>query len=92
MSDTLTVYNCDKDDKPQYRTHWSMQKMGKVHFSFSAEEMKAGKSKEVKGRKLWRLDYDVQVDLFSDRGDLQFSSLLDGRKKDKAIISFEQKF
>jgi hypothetical protein len=69
-----------------------MQKMGKVTFSFTIDEMRTGKCKEVKGRKLWRLDYDIQVDLFSDRGDLQFNSLLDGKKKDKAVISFAQKF
>jgi hypothetical protein len=91
-SDVLTVYSCDKDDRPEYSNHWSLQKMGKVIFSFTSDEMRAGKSKMVNGRKIWRLDYDVQVDLFSDRGDLQFNSLLEGKKKNKAIIQFEQKF
>lgn len=92
LETTFSIYSCDKDDKPEYTTHWSMQKIGKVRFSFTDEEMKTGKSKVLKGRKLFRLDFDIEVDLFSERGDLQFNTLVNGQKKDKAIIQFEQKF
>jgi hypothetical protein len=72
--------------------HWSMNKMGNVTFKFTFDEMRTGKSRVVKGRTLWKLNYDIQVDLFSDRGDLQFNSLVDGQKKNKAVIAFEEKF
>jgi len=92
LESTLTIYNCDKDERPDYMNHWSMNKMGNVTFKFTFDEMRTGKSRVVKGRTLWKLNYDIQVDLFSDRGDLQFNSLVDGQKKNKAIISFEEKF
>lgn len=67
--------------------------MGKVVFTFSQSVFRAnGKCKSVKGRNLWRLDYDIQVDLFSDRGDLQFNSVVEGKKVDRAVIEFDQKF
>ncbi|KAE8446939.1 hypothetical protein EG329_011421 [Mollisiaceae sp. DMI_Dod_QoI] len=93
LQSSFTVYNCDTDDKPEYSTHYSMQKMGKVTFSFTEDEMKTGRSKMKNGRKMWKLNYEIEVDLFSDRGDLQFNSIVNGTRKDnKATIQFEQKF
>jgi hypothetical protein len=63
--------------------------MGRVHVNFTNAEVKAGESKIVKGRLMHKLNYDIEVDLFSDRGDLQFRAVVNGVKKESADISFD---
>lgn len=38
---------------------------------------------------MYRIDYDIEVDLFSDQGDLQFRVILDGVTKVNARIQYE---
>lgn len=56
------------------------------------KEIRTAKSKFVNGKKLYKLRYDMEVDLFSERGDLQFRTILGDATKGKATIQFEESF
>lgn len=69
-----------------------MSKMGRVHVNFTQAEYKAGQSKFVKGKTIYKLNYDMEVDLFSDRGDIQIRAVLNGKRKEPALISYERSY
>ena len=69
-----------------------MVKMGKVCIEFTESEVRAAESRWVNGRMLYRVYYDTEVDLFSERGDLQFRATLNGISKGNATIQFERSY
>jgi hypothetical protein len=69
-----------------------MVKMGKVRVDFTDNEVKSTTSKWVGGRKMYKLWYEMEVDLFSERGDLQFRTILNGITKGNATIQFETSY
>jgi hypothetical protein len=69
-----------------------MTKMGTVRFSFNEKDVKTGESKEISGRKMYKLFYNMEVDLFSERGDIQFRFLYLGKHVGDGKIQFEQSF
>jgi hypothetical protein len=72
--------------------HWSMTKMGTVRFSFSQKDVNAADSKLVDGRRMFKLFYNMEVDLFSERGDIQFRFLYNDQHKGDGKIQFEQTY
>ncbi|KAH6663115.1 hsp70-like protein [Halenospora varia] len=87
----IHVWNCDRDIAPDTSRHWSMSKMGKVSAEFSQADKHRGLSKwsAKRHQTMYRIDYDIEVDLFSDQGDLQFRVILDGVTKVNARIQYE---
>ena len=85
---------------------WSMVKMGKVHVEFTQLEVKSARSKCIRRRskcirrrskcirrqRMHRLSYQMEVDLFSKRGDLQFRAILNGKTKGNSTIQFETSY
>lgn len=92
LNSIMHVWNCDQDNQPENTKHWSMQKMGRVHVNFTKDEYRGGISKFVKGRKIYKLNFDIEVDLYSDRGDIQIRGVVNGKRKDPAVISFERSY
>jgi hypothetical protein len=92
LGSIMHVWNCDQEQQPDISRHWSMSKMGRVHINFTQAEYKAGKSKFVKGKKIYKLNYDMEVDLFSERGDIQIRAVLGGKRKEPALISYERSY
>ncbi|KAH8665032.1 hypothetical protein BGZ60DRAFT_432284 [Tricladium varicosporioides] len=92
LTSVIHVWNCDQEDAPDTSRHWSMKKMGRVRAEFTMKDIRAAKSKYVNGKKLYKLRYDMEVDLFSERGDLQFRTILGDATKGKATIQFEESF
>jgi hypothetical protein len=66
--------------------------LGKVEFKFTRKDVENAPSKMKDGRKIYNVTYEIKVDLFSDRGDLEFRAVLDGAPKGKGIIQYEQSF
>jgi hypothetical protein len=69
-----------------------MSKMGRVITEFTERDVKSAKSKIVSGRTVYKLWYDIEVDLFSERGDLQIRTSYNGITKGNATIQFEESF
>jgi hypothetical protein len=66
--------------------------MGTVRFNFNERDLRAAASKVVNGRKMYKLSYTVEVDLFSDRGDLEIRCIMNGANKGKGTIQFDQSY
>ena len=66
--------------------------MGKVTVSFTETEVKSSEKRIVSGRTMYKVPYEVEVDFFSERGDIQFKTILNGQVKGNATIQFEQSF
>ena len=92
LTSIIHVWNCEQEHQPDTSQHWSMVKMGRVRVEFTSDEVKAAMSKWVRGRKMYKLWYEMEVDLFSERGDLQFRTILSGATKGKATIQFEESY
>ena len=92
LTSVIHIWNCDQEAKPDTSQHWSMVKMGKVSVEFTDAERKEATSKLVKGRKMYKIWYEMEVDLFSDRGDLKFRTVLNGKTKGNASIQFEESY
>ncbi len=69
-----------------------MTKMGTARFSFHEKDVKTGESKAVGTRLMYKLYYNMEVDLFSERGDIQFRFLYNGQHKGDGKILFEQTY
>jgi hypothetical protein len=86
------VWNCDQESPAESSRHWSMVKMGKIKIDFTESEVKSSLSKLVNGKRMYKLFYDVELDLFSERGDLQLRTILNGTTKSNATIQFEESY
>ena len=66
--------------------------MGKIYTEFTESEVRSATSKWVNGRMMYRVYFEMEVDLFSERGDLQFRTTLNGITKGNATIQFETNY
>jgi hypothetical protein len=66
--------------------------MGKVHFKFTKKDVESAPSKVINGRTVYKLSYKVEVDLFSDRGDVEVRAIVNGTQRGKGSIQFEQSY
>ena len=69
-----------------------MAKMGKVKVEFTNSDLKSTSSKQVGDKEMYKLLYEMEVDLYSNRGDLQFRAIFNGSTKGDATIQFEQSY
>jgi hypothetical protein len=69
-----------------------MTKMGTVRFSFNEKDVKSADSKQVGSKLMYKLFYTMEVDLFSERGDIQFRFLYNAQHKGDGKIQFEQTY
>jgi hypothetical protein len=62
-----------------------------VTANFTSTDINNAPLKWVKGQKLHNVSYALEVDLFSERGDLQFRTVLNSETRGNATIRFEEK-
>jgi hypothetical protein len=77
---------------PKTQYSWSVTQLGTVTFRFTERDLRNSETKLVDGRRLYKLAYQVAVDLFSERGDIEFRCSIDGKSKGKGTIQFQQSF
>src|ERR1700753_1441109 len=83
---SIDIWTCDQDDQPESSHAWSMTRLGTVTANFTSADVSTAPARYVRGQKLHNVSYSLEVDLFSDKGDLQFRTVLGGQSRGNATI------
>jgi len=92
LTGTINIWICERDNAPDSSQSWSVTKLGAVRVTFSRDDIERSPSRVVDGDQLYQVLYEMEVDLVSDRGLLEFRTIIHGNTRNNTSIRYDEGF
>ncbi|KAM5350692.1 hypothetical protein ACJ41O_007197 [Fusarium nematophilum] len=88
----IEIFCSEWDPAPDYTKHWSVERLGTINITFTADEISTCKKtwNSKLAKQVVKLDGTIKVDLNADTGLIQFRTMIGDREAGYASFEFDK--